>query len=228
MELCTTGTRVAKHASASALAPYDLVHASGCALGLDDLISGAPLAQAETDSTIVLNGLWLHCNSAPALKRTAQPNASERRFASLEQSLCAPFRSHDDYILELSDIETGIAPVDSRTRAAARSLVQHAYGLRYVTNTDAAIEELDDEQLERAGQASTVVAIAQQRGVPQVIGTLRFIVGERLSLFDFFAPEPTTCWPHGFGKPAEYTRLAFHPVFERMARAAGALELLDG
>lgn len=224
MEPCTTGTHFAKHASASVLAPYDLVHAGDGALGLDDLISSAPLPRAATDSPMVLNGLRLHCNGAPARETAAQLSASERRFGLLEQSLCAPFRSHDDYILELSDIETGIAPVDSRTRATARKLVQHAYGLRYLANADAAIEELDDGQLERARQASTVVAIAQQCGVPQVIGTLRYSVGEQLSLFDFFAPEPTTCWPHGFGKPAEYTRLAFHPVFDRMGRAAGALQ----
>ena len=222
MEPCTTGTHFAKQAYAAARASHDLVHAGDGALGLDDLISNAPLPHAAADSPIALNGLRLHCNGAPAHERAAQPSASERRFASLAQSLCAPFRSHDDYILELSDIETGIAPVDSRTRATAYSLVQHAYGLRYLA--DASIDQLDDGQRERAGQASTVVAIAQQCGVPQVIGTLRYSVGQQLSLFDFFAPEPTTCWPHEFGKPAEYTRLAFHPVFDRMGRAAGALQ----
>lgn len=223
MELRTTGTHFARPASASGPADDDIAHAGGGTLGLDDLIASAP-EHAAAGSQIVLNGLRLHCNSTPALETTAQSSASERRFASLAQGLCTPFRSHDDYVLELSDIETGIAPVDSRTRATAHSLVRHAYGLRYLANADAPVEELDDEQLERAGEASTVVAIAQQSGVPQVIGTLRFVAGERLSLFDFFAPEPTTCWPHGFGKPAEYTRLAFHPVFERMGPAAGALQ----
>lgn len=218
MELCPSCTP-----SASRFDAHDV--ARGCSpLGLDELVSGAPTRRCAAGAPIVLNGLRLHRNAAPADERSARQSASEGRLAALADDLCAPFRSHDDYILELSEIETGIAPIDSRARSVARTLMRCGYGLRYLSGTDPALEEFDDTRLERAGEASTVVAIAPQLSVPQVIGTLRFIVGERLSLFDFFAPEPTTCWPHGFGKPAELTRLAFHPVFDRMVRAVGALQ----
>ncbi len=112
----------------------------------------------------------------------------------------------------------------SPVRATARRVVQCAYGLRYLGACGTALEELDDERLECSGEASTVVALAQQRGVPRVIGTLRFIVGARLSMFDFFAPEGAASWSHASSVPAEYTRLAFHPIFDRMRDSAGDLQ----
>ena len=221
MELCTRATRLS---STICPASHDVMPAGRGTLGLDRLIASGPSEHHAADAPIVLNGLKLHCKGPSAFVTRAPQTAGERLLTSLAQRLCAPFESDDDYVLELSDIETGIAPIDSRTRTTARTLVRYAYGLRYLAAADAAIEGLDDGQLERTGEASTVVAISQQSGVPQVIGTLRFTVGGQLGLFEFFAPEPTTCWPHGFGGPAEYTRLAFHPVFDRMGCAAGGLQ----
>jgi hypothetical protein len=196
-------------------------HAIDSPLGLDDLVSQSPLLRSAAGTPIELNGLRLHCDGgAPHLSVTRQ-DASGKRLASLAQTLSAPFVSHDDYVLELSDIETAITPPGSRTEKTAHALVQCAYGMRYRGSANRAIKELNDAQTRGA---STVVAIAPQRGGPQVLGTLRFDVGQRLSVLDFFTPGPASNRPDTGAAFAEYSGLAFHPVFDQIGRSAGALQ----
>ena len=193
-------------------------------LGLSDVVASRSVLQQAHGSRVGLDGLRLWCEGVSAAGVGTRESTTERLVALLAQELCAPFRLRDRYAFELSAVQTRIAPVDEPVRATARRVVQCAYGLRYLGACGAALEELDDERLECTGEASTVVALAQQRGVPRVVGTLRFIVGARLSMFDFFSPEGAASWPHASGVPAEYTRLAFHPIFDRMRDAAGDLQ----
>jgi|KBSSwiStaDraftv2_1062776.scaffolds.fasta_scaffold66104_2 hypothetical protein len=221
MNLTTPSSRYA--AVTAAGLPFPIAAVPGPNLGLDELIVGGSELQEYGNAAIELTGLRLHCSGAQALETSEQHCAGERRLVSLAQTLCAPFRSHDDdYILELSEIEIAVAPIGSPMRGAADHLVQYAYGLRHLGGAGANWSEHQDR--ERDGEAATLVALAQQRGAPQVIGTMRFVVSDELGVLDCFAPDPTTCWPHAFGTPAELSRLAFHPIFNRMGQATGGLQ----
>jgi hypothetical protein len=194
-------------------------------LGLEELIVGGSELEPSRGASIELTGLRLHCSGAPALETSVHQSAGERRLVSLAQALCAPFRAHgDDYILELSEMEIAFAPIGSPARAAADNLVQYAYGLRGLVNAGIIAHASEHEGMERSDEAATLVALAQQRGVPQVMGTMRFSVSDGLGVLDFFAPDPSTCWPHAFGQPAELARVALHPIFNRMGHATGGLQ----
>jgi hypothetical protein len=223
MDLTTSSSRYA--AVSVAGLPFPIAGVPGSALGLDELIVGGSELQESDNAPIELTGLRLHCSGAPALETSEQHCAGEQRLVSLAQALCAPFRSHgDDYVLELSEIDIAVAPIGSPARSAADNLVQYAYGLRNLVNAPPGASASEHKAMERVGGAATLVALAEQRGEAQVIGTMRFVVSDGLGVLDCFAPDPATCWPHAFGRPAELARLAFHPIFNRMGHATGGLQ----